>query len=193
MNILLHTDQQLLAEIALGSHRATEAVYNKHHKPVIAWIVKRGGLEADAQDVYQEAMIVLYEKAQGEDFRLSCKIGTYLFAVSKHLWYKKLEQQKRNPAMPSAFEKEEESGDEQVYEADVNVHEEREMHFRQLSEAMEQLGEPCAALLKAFYHENKSMNDISASFGYTNTDTAKTQKYKCLNRLKKIFYNNTIR
>jgi len=43
-------------------------------------------------------------------------------------------------------------------------------------------------LLDAFYLQKKSMVDIANSFGYTNADNAKTQKYKCLTRLKKIFF-----
>jgi len=31
------------------------------------------------------------------------------------------------------------------------------------------------------------MIEIAADFGYTNSDNAKNQKYKCLMRLKKIF------
>ena len=32
------------------------------------------------------------------------------------------------------------------------------------------------------------MTDIAAEFGYTNADNAKNQKYKCLMRLKKLFF-----
>ena len=51
------------------------------------------------------------------------------------------------------------------------------------------LGEPCRSLLRAYYHDDKSMQQIAVAFGYTNPDNAKTQKYKCLTRLKKIFFN----
>jgi hypothetical protein len=32
------------------------------------------------------------------------------------------------------------------------------------------------------------MQSLSKEFGYTNADNAKTQKYKCLMRLKKLFF-----
>jgi hypothetical protein len=59
---------------------------------------------------------------------------------------------------------------------------------------MQRIGEPCKSLLQAFYIEKKSMPEIAVAFGYTNADNAKTQKYKCLIRLKKLFfaqYKNT--
>jgi hypothetical protein len=32
------------------------------------------------------------------------------------------------------------------------------------------------------------MDEIAEKFGYTNSDNAKNQKYKCLQRLKKYFF-----
>jgi RNA polymerase sigma factor (sigma-70 family) len=180
-------EQQLLTELARGDRKATESVYRQHYKTVTIWIQQNGGTEADAADIYQEAITILFEKAQGEDFRLTCKIGTYLFAIGKHLWYKRVQQlQKRPGYLPDNA-----GVDENVdwaYEEDVNGHKEREMHYLQLGEAMDQLGEPCRSLLKAFYQQDKSMQEIAADFGYTNPDNAKTQKYKCLTRLRKLFY-----
>ena len=134
-----------------------------------------------------EAMVVLFEKARNEDFRLTCRIGTYLFAICKHLWYKKLEQRRRMPgSAPDHMGSDD--GFDAAYEDDIKVHEEREEHYAQLDVALDALGEPCRSLLRAFYHQDKSMQEIAADFGYTNPDNAKTQKYKCLMRLKKIFF-----
>lgn len=152
------------------------------------WIMNNGGGESDAADVFQEAMVVLFEKSQTEDFRLTCKIGTYLFAVSKHLWYKKLQQMQKQPGLlPDNAGADD--GRDWAYDEDIKVHRERELHYEQLDAALDQLGEPCRSLLKAFYHQDKSMQQIAADFGYTNPDNAKTQKYKCLNRLKKLFFS----
>ncbi|HTN17784.1 MAG TPA: sigma-70 family RNA polymerase sigma factor, partial [Chitinophagaceae bacterium] len=163
-------------------------MYRDNFRQVQAWVQAHGGSSDDGDDVFQEAMTVLFQKAQNESFRLSCKIGTYLVAVSKYIWYKKLQQQSRRPDFTPFDDGDEEGGTHFAYEDDVKVQEEREVHFEQLDLAMEELGEPCRSLLKAFYNEDKSMQDIAALFGYTNPDNAKTQKYKCLMRLKKLFY-----
>lgn len=187
MNSPLHTEQALLAALASGDRAATGQIYRQHSGTVTGWIIKNGGNENDAADIFQEAMVVLYGKSQNEDFRLTCRIGTYLFAVSKHLWYKKLQQQQRQPGTLPANAGVDE-GQDWVYEDDVKAQEEREAHYEQLNVALDQLGEPCSSLLKAFYQQDKSMQEIAAAFGYTNPDNAKTQKYKCLARLRKIFY-----
>lgn len=183
----INTEQHLLAAIARGERDATMQVYDRHYKTITSWIIKNGGLTSDAADIFQEAMVVLFEKAQVAEFRLTCKIGTYLFAISKHLWYKKLEKQQNQPmSLPDNTGVDE--GADWAYEDDINAHIERETHYTQLNNALNQLGEPCSSLLKAYYHNDKSMQEIAADFGYTNPDNAKTQKYKCLARLRKLFY-----
>lgn len=184
----LNIEQQLLAAYATGERIAAEKIYNQQFPIVNGWLLKNGGNENDAADIFQEAMVILFEKAQQETFRLTCRIGTYVFAVSKHLWYKKLQRVQRQPDYLPAKTGADESPDDLAYEEDINVQREREIHFEQLSSALDRLGEPCSSLLKAFYHHDKSMQEIAADFGYTNPDNAKTQKYKCLARLRKLFY-----
>jgi DNA-directed RNA polymerase specialized sigma24 family protein len=58
-----------------------------------------------------------------------------------------------------------------------------------MERALNSLGEPCKSLLESFYIEKKSMDEIASLFGYTNADNAKNQKYKCLMRLKKLFFS----
>jgi RNA polymerase sigma factor (sigma-70 family) len=184
----LNTEQQLLAALADGQRVATEQIYRQNYHIVSGWLIKNGGSSTDAADLFQEAMVVLFGKAQEEDFRLTCSIGTYLFAISKHLWYKKLQRQSREPVALHDNTGDEDEDGGLAYEDDVNAHTERETHYEQLDAALEQIGEPCRSLLKAYYHKDKSMQEIAAEFGYTNPDNAKTQKYKCLARLRKIFY-----
>ncbi len=189
MQGFINTEQQLLESLASGNRKVANQVYQQNYPIVKGWLAKNGGSESDAADLFQEAMVVLFGKAQDTGFRLTCSISTYLMAVCKHLWYKKLQKQSRDPV----FLKENIGTDEDEggigYEDDVKVHEEREIHYDMLNAALDQVGEPCRSLLKAFYHNDKSMQEITAAFGYTNTDNAKTQKYKCLARLRKIFYS----
>jgi RNA polymerase sigma factor (sigma-70 family) len=186
----LANEQLLLRNLAEGNPKAAEQIYKQHYPVVINWIRSGNGDEADAADIFQEAMVVLYEKSHDPDFRLTCKIGTYLFAISKHLWYKKLEKSKKSPvAFVTDIENEDGGNDIADAQTDIQAHEEKELHFKLLDEALDQIGEPCRSLLKAFYHQDKSMQEIATDFGYTNQDNAKTQKYKCLTRLKKIFFN----
>lgn len=184
----LFPEQQLLSQLATGSSKAASVIYRQHYPTITKWLRGQGLTdEAAAADIFQEAMVVLYEKSGNPDFQLNCRIGTYLFAVARNLWYKRLQQQKRSPLeLPDNAGGEE--GPDWAADNDLDIHLERELHYEQLAQALEQLGEPCRSLLTAFYHQDKSMAQIATEFGYTNPDNAKTQKYKCLTRLKKIFF-----
>ena len=73
-------------------------------------------------------------------------------------------------------------------EEEIENHEKKNNEFLIMDKAMMSLGEPCKSLLEAYYLQKKSMTEIAGSFGYTNAENAKNQKYKCLMRLKKIFF-----
>ena len=175
-------EKALLEGLAANEANAIETIYRENYATIQAYIVKNNGNADDARDIFQEAMIVLFEKAKSSSFVLSCQIKTYLYSVSRRLWLKKL--QKQNRYYPSIDFLEETV----AVEDEVEVHEKRNDNFLLMENAMQKIGEPCKSLLEAFYIEKKSMPEIADYFGYTNADNAKTQKYKCLVRLKKIFF-----
>lgn len=147
-------------------------------------VVNNHGSHEDAADVFQEAMIVLYEKVTLENFELQCLLKTYLFSVCRNIWLKKLQRNRRFQWSPENLE------NTVAVEDDLNRHENLQRNFSLMEKAMENLGEPCRSLLEAYYIRKKLMTEIAAEFGYTNADNAKTQKYKCLVRLKKLFFTD---
>src|SRR5699024_2356493 len=122
---------------------------------------------------------VLYDKAKDEDLILSVQFHTYLYAVCRRLWLKQLQQRKKDPIFPN--DKEEEALPE--VEDALADHERKELQFEKLGQALQVLGSPCREVLTDFYTNRLSMQQIAEKYGYTNTDNAKTQKYKCLQRL----------
>jgi len=103
--------------------------------------------------------------------------------VCRRLWLKKLSQSLRY--IPQVNEIEETI---QV-EEEIELHELKNLEFQLMEKALMGLGEPCKSLLEAFYIQRKNMSEIAVSFGYTNPDNAKNQKYKCLIRLRKLFFS----
>ena len=75
-------------------------------------------------------------------------------------------------------------------ENEIEEHERVNVEFEIMEKALINLGEPCKSLLEAYYLQKQNMQVIAANFGYTNADNAKNQKYKCLMRLKKIFFTD---
>ena len=179
-----NNERILLQGLARNDRKAVETIYKENYSTVQALIINNNGSADDAKDIFQEAMIVLCEKARSGTFELSCQIKTYVYSVSRRLWLKRLQQANRyNADIGNA------DGVVPV-EEDIDEHEKRDAEFDMMEKAIQGLGEPCKSLLEAFYLRKMNMQEIATSFGYTNAENAKTQKYKCLMRLKKIFFSH---
>lgn len=175
-------EQELLKGLAISDKKAVETIYKDNFNMVQSLIINNNGTAQEAKDIFQEAMIVLLEKARSGNFELNCQIKTYLYSVCRRLWLKKLQQNSR-------FTNEIENTVGTVpVEEDLEEHERRDAEFEIMEKAIGSLGEPCKSLIEAFYIQKRNMQDIASQFGYTNADNAKNQKYKCLMRLKKLFF-----
>lgn len=179
-----NNERILLQGLARNDKKAVETIYRENYGTVQSLIINNNGTADDAKDIFQEAMIVLYEKARSGSFELNCMIKTYVYSVARRLWLKRLHQANRYSG--------ELSGTDSVVavEEDISEHSRRDAEFEMMEKAIANLGEPCKSLLEAFYLQKKNMQEIAAGFGYTNAENAKTQKYKCLVRLKKIFFTH---
>lgn len=180
----MYLDEDFVAEIRNDNEKALDTLYKMHYPMVVHFIVNNSGTEQEAKDIYQEAIIVLYEKIKEDRFELQCKIKTYLYSVCRRLWLKRLTEKSKFAGNLVEVDHFIEVNDE------MPQIEEREIKYKQMAEALIQLGEPCKTLIEDFYINTHSISMITEKFGYTNADNAKNQKYKCLMRLKKLFFLN---
>jgi RNA polymerase sigma factor (sigma-70 family) len=182
-------EQALLKGLANNDRKAIETIYQNHYSMIQTLVINNSGTSDDARDIFQEAIIVLYEKAKSGSFELHAQLKTYIYAVCRRLWLKKLMVSQR-------FSGDLANAPETIAtEDDIEIYEHRTEDFDLMDRALQHLGEPCKELLESYYLRKKNMSEIAREFGYTNADNAKNQKYKCLMRLKKIFfgqYNNNL-
>ena len=158
-------------------------LYKTHYPMVVNLVCSNSGTEQEAKDVYQECLIAFYERVRQPGFTLTCKIKTYLYAVCRRLWLKRLSEKKRFPdiAPGEVFP--------QIEEEMAEI-EESEKKFLFVGKSLDNLGEPCRSIIEDFYVRDLSMDEIRDKHGYTSAENAKNQKYKCLQRLKKIFFSH---
>jgi RNA polymerase sigma factor (sigma-70 family) len=182
--VAYYFDELIVEEIRKKNDIALKELYKTHYPMIVHLVCSNNGSEQEAKDIYQEAVIAFYERVQQPAFTLTCKIKTYLYAVSRRLWLKKLAEKKRFNG--SIDEVETFLG----IEEEIKEVSERESRFKKMGIALEGLGEPCKSIIEDFYIADLSMEEISVKFNYTNADNAKNQKYKCLQRLKKLFFEN---
>lgn len=165
-------DSDILEKIRLGDEKVLEYLYKKYYRMMTNIVLKGGGTETEAQDVYQEALIAFWQKAASGKLVLTSKISTYIYSICQNQWRKEIDRKSR-------LSREDKDGEE------FQSHEESE-NYQIVIDSIEELGDPCKTILTCYYFENMSMTDIANKMGFANTDTAKTKKYKCKKRLDSL-------
>lgn len=180
------TEDQFIDGLRTGNNEVLSVLYKKYYNIVLKFIVNNSGTQEAAQDIYQETIIVLYENVQKPGFELNCQLQTYIYSIAKRLWLKQLKKNSK-----TFLFKEDDENDLVDVSEEITEHLNKESDLNKMNQSLVELGEPCATLIKDFYIQKLSMDEIAEKFGYTNADNAKNQKYKCLQRLKKYFFENT--
>ncbi len=139
---------------------------------MVKLVVSNNGSEEEAKDIYQDALIVLWQKAIGGNFTLTSKISTYLYSICLNLWRKELERKSK-------------LSNEEKDEAEW-MEDDKKERIKIINECINALGETCRKVLSYYYFDGMTMSDIAEKMNFANPDTAKTKKYKCKQRLDKL-------
>jgi len=167
-------ENNLIIGLAVGDSSAFEEIYENEYPKIRDYVIKNSGSIVDAQDIFQDGVVVLLEKVKTPEFEFTCKVGTYLYSCCRNLWLKQL--RKSNRELNSEYY--------EIYDIeDVNLLEEPGNYLEKLAPILAKLSESCLKLFQAFYYESKTWEIIAQEFGYNTINSAKNQKYKCLKKI----------
>jgi RNA polymerase sigma factor (sigma-70 family) len=138
------------------------------------YILKNSGTKNDAEDVFQDALVVVYKKANDINFVLTVSLKTYIEAIAKNLWMQELRRQKKIPIAT-----------QEIDVAEISIDE--ELGFGNAESAFKQLGEKCKHLLTLFYFKKMNYKDIATALSFSDENVAKNQKYRCLQKAKENY------
>ncbi len=181
-------ENELIQKLKHGSIHESEnifrSLYKDHYEMTKQLVLKNNGTLEDAKDVFQEVIIAFYHKAKQEDFELSCKVSTFLYAMSRNQWLKRLRDRKRivNMVDTASFD----IAIEDNWQDDTEYSE----HQIAIAELLKNSGERCLKILKAFYFEKKSMKKIAENQGYSSEQIARNQKVRCMKKIKAAVMQN---
>ncbi|MFM7022213.1 MAG: RNA polymerase sigma factor [Flavobacteriales bacterium] len=167
------TDTAIIELLNAGrDDKALDKLY-KLYPPIQRFLINHGASKDEALDVFQDALYLLCKKVKEGKFQLTSQLGTYLFGVCKVLWQRELVKKNKHINIEIDLSTEEQ---QEVAE--------QENKMTRAEKALENLGEKCLEILKAFYYEGLRMEKIAQTFGFSSEKVAKNQKYKCLERAK---------
>jgi RNA polymerase sigma factor (sigma-70 family) len=165
-------DSEILAKIRQGDEGALDYLYKKNYKMMTKMVINNSGSEDEAKDIYQDALIVFWQKAVSGNLVLSSKISTFIYSICQNLWRKELERKSK-------------LSNEEKDNPEINDVDRRE-RIEIINTSISKLGETCRKILTYYYFDNLSMSDIAEKMGFANADTAKTKKYKCKKELDEL-------
>ncbi len=165
-------EKETFERICKGDEKALEFLYKKYYRMMTKLVISNSGTEDEARDVYQDALIVFWQKATSGNLVLTSKMSTFIYSICQNLWRKELDRKKRL------------SNEEK--DSPVTLDTETAEREKIIAKCIDQLGDTCKKVLMYYYFEEMSMQDIADKLGFANTDTAKTKKYKCKKKLDEL-------
>ncbi|MCE7925586.1 MAG: sigma-70 family RNA polymerase sigma factor [Haliscomenobacteraceae bacterium CHB4] len=184
----LWTDESLMAAIQSGGQAREDALRRMYLLPglretVTRFVLDNGGSRDDAQDVFQEALVLFDRNLREGRFEGKSTLATYFVAIAKWRWVTLRRQQGRYRELsPAQYDGEVESAETETL---------RTEHRELLTEAMGHIGERCRELLR-LYQLDYTMEEIAQKMGYSGADVAKKEAYRCRMRLREHLENNPL-
>ena len=170
LSSLLNLDEtSILHHIKKGDERMLELVYKKYYRLIIRMVSNKGGTEEEAKDVYQNAVIIFWQKARSGNLKLTSKMSTFIYAIAQNLWLKELDRKKRLSYTEKDY-------GELV---DMEIAEREKI----IAHCLSQLDVKCRKILMYHYFDEMSTREIAMKLKMANSNSAKTQKYKCKEKL----------
>lgn len=183
------TDEAITVNIIhnVDMERTISYLYKTHYESLAKYILHNSGSEQDAEDIFQEVVVMFIRSVQLKKFRGESSIKTFLFSLNRNTWLNELKRRGRADAREQKYEL---TASAEHNAADRMI-EHREGH-QLVMDTMEKLGDDCKQILLLYYYENMSMKEIVEETHYENEQVVRNKKYKCMKKLEEMITNNKL-
>lgn len=174
------TDEQLFARLLAGDRVAFDQLYTQALPMTIKVLTRLGCPAAEAEDLFQDGLLALWQNAQDGKYRpqAGTKVTSYLVQLCRNRW---IDRTRR-----VAYRKTQSVGehDHSIAAPEDAIADEEALALKQLDAGFAAISERCQELLKAFYFRKTALAALAESLG-VGIATAKNEKYRCMQRLRK--------
>jgi RNA polymerase sigma factor (sigma-70 family) len=175
-------DSQIVSNLKKRDNAAYNLLYTFYYPIIERFVTRNNGSVADAQDVFQETIIVLLDKVPKKDFILTSSIKTYIFAVASNIWLKRLRDAKKFTEINNDHD--------QLEDLSLSEWEQREdqrVQRNKLQRILQKITRHCFVFLTKTFITGATRDQLIQALGYKNSHTFDNQKYKCLEQARKSF------
>lgn len=162
-------------------------LYKTYFPRIKKLIVENSGNPEDAEDIFQEAIVILYRQVKLNRFDSSYEVGAFIYSVARNLW---INEAKRRKVKEKVYKEESTAINySETDTLDLMITEERS---QLLTSVLEQLGDRCKELLSYTIYHKMSMKEICEKMGFSTENGAKTRNYKCKQQLISLLKKNPL-
>ena len=178
-----YTDKALLEMLRSDTSpdAAIKHLYRSQFNITTAYIKQNNGNDEDAEDIFQEVILVFIEMVKKDKFRGESSISTFLYSLTRNIWLNELKKRARSKLRDEKFEQQKSTTDMDT--SHYIIYREIKTELMQLVHG---LGETCKKILLAFYFDNLGMKEIVQATDYENEQVVRNKKYKCLKQLEQM-------
>jgi RNA polymerase sigma factor (sigma-70 family) len=181
----LHQDQRYLLALVNNDARLIDEIYKKCAGKVKSFVVFNNGSTSDAEDIFQEALIDIYNQAKYKDLQLTCPFEPFLLLVCKRKWLNALK--KKSILQVTNSEEDLLQVGEDTFEQAALL-EEQTAQADLFLKAFEKLGERCKEIIQWSMQgdaQEKVAEALGVTYGYL-----RKKKSECMASLIKLVQLN---
>ena len=183
----MHADHRFIEALRTGDPRGTREIYERHAREALRWMLNNSGSEADAADVFQEAVVAVFEKAQQPDFVLTCPLGALLYLIYSRKWIDRLREKKRDATVrieQAARYKNDAANESTLFAAEQIAAEAAQKS--QIAAAFGQLSALCQQLL-TLLSQGIAPREAAETLQMNSVDTLYRRKNACAQRWRELY------
>jgi RNA polymerase sigma factor (sigma-70 family) len=173
------SEMQLVEKLKGRSACAYDHLYKLYYPTIEKYILSNSGGVADAQDIFQETLLILTDNIEKPDFVLSSSLKTYLYSISRNLWLKVLSKKKNIQLLDN----EGKSLNVQDFSEQEREGQHRLTSF--IEKIISKIPHHCQQIIDYVFYKNASPEQVAEELGYNNNHTVSNAKYKCIQHMKK--------
>src|SRR5690606_6286839 len=156
-----HPDQKYIEALLHNDLELLDELYQKYSGKIKWMVLQNNGTEADAADIFQDALLSIYHKARTKGFVLTCPLDAFLYLICKNKWLNELGKKKGRPVTINGDEGYNIGEDSFQLAEDYSLQEER---MKLLTEKLTELGDACRNLLHLSW-SGKTMEEVAEDLG----------------------------
>lgn len=184
-------DERFLNALRTANSSIIQEIYRNYFSRIREMILRNQGNNDDANDIFQEALMVLYRKViSRSDFTISSSFYTYLYGISRNLWLKELEKKRKTRVTKLEYKEHRyEEDPEGIIWDEWDEEARKSARERLYREKFRNLGDDCRKVLDLFLNGTR-LKEIAKIMGYGSEMYAKKRKYKCQKKLMEMIRND---